>query len=1005
MSMSQEEINALTESMKQLNEATTLMVQTLGAVTNQNTLAARSTSKLNAATKNSADKLDDLAEGSTKAKGALKNLQESTKKYNQQQDAMRDATRSAITSVTGFADALISGAKGFEKYSRSLTSAGDAAFELGKSFGGLGTVIGALAKASTIVVSKHLEQADAVFEARNELFKFAGAGSIGSNQLLDMAQALGFTEKQLDSLIKPLKSMGPSLLTLGDSAGKGATKFLEISKVSDEERKKFIRLGVMPEELLQSQADYINLQRLSGNQASLRLKTDKQIQQESLAYAESLKVISEMTGLEADEIKKRQEAVLNDFRFQAKMTQMESQAAALERAGKTTEAAEIRKVAENYRNSLKIASALSPELAEQAKSLILTGGNITEFTSNLAVAGVDTRKFAEAMESGDPDAILRLFQDVMDKTGDQAVRFGDQLGYLPDEVLKSLGLTPASMELLTKYQREGMSLAEAFAQARVDVENAGQQGNDTLADVQAERIAIEMKVAAGLSDLLQNSNLLMQGFNSTTIAVTALSAAAAVAALALGAIGLSRGARALMGRNGPSQTNQTTPRARIPRGVRGVGIAAAVVGTGLAVHQGMSTDAEIRRQRDEGEITTREARTARARNTGGTAGEVGGGLAGAAAGAKLGALAGAMTGPLAPALAPLGALIGGGIGYWMGSSAGRAAGETLGSTIAESTTSEMEDDISTATPELTATPAEQSTNNTGKMPWDDMVEFGEIKLSDNLTTNMEALTAFASAIKDMSDISGVKLGDGLVLPWDLIDDFVKNTYTDKDVKKIETNGEAVTAFANAIKDMPDVSGVNINFKKQVMPWDLVEDFVNKSFTDDNIAQIKTSGLAIEAFANAIKDMPDVSGVKTGGILFNRQDMPWDLVEDFSKKTLNKEKIESNGAAIAEFATAIKNMPELSINDDSIDSFDNLIDKLTSFTRLDSNKLQRNAQSLVQIANATSGVNESSINLDNLESDTQESSSFLGRRSTYGGGKYGYFNSNSDNKASVTGSYS
>jgi hypothetical protein len=149
----------------------------------------------------------------------------------------------------------------------------------------------------------------------------------------------------------------------------------------------------------------------------------------------------------------------------------------------------------------------------------------------------------------------------------------------------------------------------------------------------------------------------------------------------------------------PPRPNFATRLAGVATKVARFGPAATVLGAGLSVYQGVSTDAEIRRQQEEGEISASEARTARARNTGGTAGEVTGGIAGAIAGAKLGAIGGGIAGaPFAGVGAGpgaiIGGLLGGIVGYFGGSRAGRAGGEELGSIYAE-TTGKPVDTIST----------------------------------------------------------------------------------------------------------------------------------------------------------------------------------------------------------------------------------------------------------------------------------------------------------------------
>jgi GH24 family phage-related lysozyme (muramidase) len=551
MAMSQDEIDALNDSIRQLSTAMQDMTQTFQTVAGQSRLTSQQIQNLGNNTNRTNNNINTLGQSTGRAGSAVDNFSNSTEEATKRQAAYNRAKGAATDSVLKLSDAMISTERGFKKFSGVLNSAGDAAMELGKSFGGYGEIVGRLAKSATFLVGKQFEQADAVFNARKELQSFAGSGKIGSSQLLDMAQAIGFTSQQLDVLIKPLKSLGPTLVTLGGSASEGVARFGEIGKVDEETRKRFIRMGVMPEELLQSQADYINLQRLSGNQASLRLKTDKQIQQESLAYAESLKVLSELTGDDAETIKKRQEAAMNDYRFQIKMSQMNQEISRLTAANLPDQAAALKAQRDNIMLGVRTAAGFSSGMSDLAKSLILTDGNITEFTRQLGVAGVDTKKFADEIKAGDPDAMLNLLTDIMDKAGDQVENFGDLAGYLSDGQLKLLGLDKDMMHMLTTYAAEGMDFAKAYRLAAAQVAERGAEGNDVLSDSQAELTIIQQKVATGLDDLLQNTNPLISGFNKTTIATTALATAAGIAAAALAAMSLKSGVSGLLGGAAP----------------------------------------------------------------------------------------------------------------------------------------------------------------------------------------------------------------------------------------------------------------------------------------------------------------------------------------------------------------------------------------------------------------------------------------------------------------------
>ncbi len=914
MSMSEEEINALNENLKQLNETMTLMVETMGSVTNQSKLTSRELGKLKTSVKDTDDAIDDLREGSVKTKGALNNLTESSKKYEKQQDAIRDATRSAVTSVARFADSLISTEKGFNKFSGSITSAGDSAFELGKSFGGLGAVVGGLVKFGTMLIGVQLKQADAVFNARNELFKFAGAGSVTSQELLDMGQAIGLTSDQLDSLVKPLKNIGSDLLTLGMSAGEGAKLFGKIGDVEDETRKRFIRLGVMPEELLETQADFIRLQRMAGVQATLRMKTDKEIQKDSLEYAESLKVLSEFTGLEAEEVKKRQQAVLDDFRFQAMMTQRNQQEAELRKRGDAesiAQADEMKKVTENMVKSLEIASAFSPELAEKARSLILTGGNITEFTASLGIAGVNTRKFAEAMERGDPDAMLNFLQDVGERVADQAGKFGDVVGYLDDETLKMLGLTKGSMEFITKYMNDtGKSFADAYQEVAKRVGEAGEGGIDTLADNQAALTTTQMRLAAGFDNLVEKTNILISGFTFASIAVTALGAAAGIAALTLSGKSLFRGLSSLF-KGGAGGTN------------------------------------------------------------------TGGGGGGAGLGGVLGTGAKLLGKAVLPIMAGLSVFNGiRGFGADPTASTGRKF-LNAGSGALNSLTLGMLGSSPSEIRERSAA-GNSTTDSTGVNSSLDALKdiskhsFNDIE-KENIKTNTELLRLFSDSMKGMPEIKGVKIARDIKMPWQSLKEFASVKFNERAKERITENAGLLRIFGASLNGLPEIKGVKIASDIK-MPWQSLKEFADVKFNERAKERITENSSILRIFGVSLKDLPEIKGVK----IANDIKMPWELLREFSDIRLDNRKVETNTTMVAHLKNAFSDMPDLSFSfsQESYESFDRLIKNLKDFQRLRGSNIIQNAKALIGVSQALSGIRRTNNNETSLT--TPVSADFLDR---------------------------
>jgi hypothetical protein len=415
MSMSQDEIDALNESMKQLNEATTLMVQTLGAVSNQGNITARTLKQVNAVVKNSGDDLDDFADSSIKTKGALDNLERSTTKYSQNQDLLRIASQKAMSAITGFGDALLSTEPGISKYGIAVKSATESMSSLVSMLGPLGKVAGVFIKLAGILGAEALEIANNLLIARNELYKLGGAGEYSTEELEKLALASGVTYRNMEILTGPLKKLGPSIMSLGGTAGQAQETFIQLTRVGKETREQFARLGVMLPDIIEGQADYVQLQRSAGLQITSRFKTQEQLQKSSLHYILNLRELSALTGLEIEEIKKKQqEAVMeerfliNNYRLQEEGARLIEEGQRLQRTGNIEEGARLieegrikRETAEAHVEYIKHLGTVAPAAVAGAREFLAAGGIVGEASARVAgIMGVDLASDIEKMQEG-----------------------------------------------------------------------------------------------------------------------------------------------------------------------------------------------------------------------------------------------------------------------------------------------------------------------------------------------------------------------------------------------------------------------------------------------------------------------------------------------------------------------------------------------------------------------------------------------------------------------------
>lgn len=666
MAMTDDQINALNEQIEKLTNKMDSLVGALNSIIGTTTNAAKATANASTA----AGGLTNAVNSSTTA---IQNKTKADKEAAERQYSNERAYRSVISAVTGFADALISGERGLKKYGDSLSNASDALSELLTSRFGIGGTIAAGALSGlTILTKKYLEQGDALLKARVELASFAGSITLSTTEIQEMANNMGFTVSQFsETLGKSLRTAQSGLVGLGGTAGEGAKRFAQIGDVLDEDRKKFIRLGVMPEELLESQAEYISQLKSSGSIIFANRKSTEQLQLESLKYAENLRILSEFSGKEVDRLKKEQDAALAETAFQAKKIQMLEEATRLEAAGQTERAEAIKNQVTSMDAAVRDAvGKMGSDGARLVRELFVgqLSPEMMRFVGVLPGGMEAVQKFTTDFEQMDPQlAVSGLMDSLSSSLREQISRIGPELiQVIPEEIRKMLSLTTDTMGLtLTTLSREfdeslGRILTNFETEQRLRAEAAvrgagGPDENkqvDVLSNTMADLITTEMQVAAGFDSLLASTNPLISGFNTTTLAAAALAASLGMAAAAAGQSAIGN----IEGKGGKGSSL-----GKLGKLAKGIGYGSIGINSLLDVYQGYSEHQDIDARLASNQITQEQANEEKVESKASTVG------------AGIGSIA----------LGGLGMVLGGPVGAMIGSTIGSQVGETLGQLVGE----------------------------------------------------------------------------------------------------------------------------------------------------------------------------------------------------------------------------------------------------------------------------------------------------------------------------------
>lgn len=406
-----------------------------------------------------------------------------------------------------FADALLKNEDGLSKYGSAVDSAGDAALEIGSKFGILGTILGGLFKVATAVIAAQMKQADMQVKAVQDISKLGGAGSYTTQEILKLSHSAGYTIENFEKLLKPIKSLGTSIQSLGSGADQGQREFIKLADVGSKTRMAFFRLGISQEELTQNQADYITLQKTSARLITQEMRDSGELRKASLAYTLQLQELSNLTGMSVEESKKSLNQVTNTIQMAAINAERGLKLLDLQKRSKEATGEELVQIEKTI--SLLKAQAIGLENANEAmaalgggkeagaamQQFLDSGSASEELTRKFGMLGMDLNKvYTQFQETGKfdiPSFIDEYKQKMAEKmpqmlegikmAGGDAEAYGKSIGMSKDEiefVIANLGKDTAQIIAENKKNRDA-----AFAKTNdAMMENLNQEKENRIAN-------------------------------------------------------------------------------------------------------------------------------------------------------------------------------------------------------------------------------------------------------------------------------------------------------------------------------------------------------------------------------------------------------------------------------------------------------------------------------------------------------------------------------------------
>jgi hypothetical protein len=415
-----ETLRQLNESMREMRETVAGMVPAMVLMTaamNENMNATKGNANT---TKNGKKLVDDFLKSQQEATAATESRAKSDAEKAKVDANYTKAKEQGLDSLKKFCNGLLTAGGGMTKYSSTVGAAGDAAVSMTKSFGLLGWGVGKLIKLFTVGAEMVLKQNEAMLNSADILADFGATGALTTKQLLNMANAAGYSSGEMEKFAGITKGLGTDIIGLSATVTGGVKAFAELATMDETLLANYRAMGVTQEQLNKNQADYIKLQIKSGLAISDRDKRDGTLKRTTIEYTNYLMDLSAITGLTVDEAKKAQEVARADLAVQTRLALLQDKEEKLRSRGLAEGNKEMIAQADSIQGERKRTEALvdfagmfmkGEELAG-VQSMIATG-NFNELSASFASGAPEILDFINAVKKGAPGVEAADFGLVM----------------------------------------------------------------------------------------------------------------------------------------------------------------------------------------------------------------------------------------------------------------------------------------------------------------------------------------------------------------------------------------------------------------------------------------------------------------------------------------------------------------------------------------------------------------------------------------------------------------
>jgi len=470
-----EELEQLRQRINEINATLGSMSAAVILSTKMMTEGAKAGGSFDKAMEASTKEFGDYIKAQGEAEQATLSRAKADQKVAEVHANLKKALDQSITGLKQFTSGMLTAGGGMSKYGSAVSSAGDAAWNIGKNFGILGKIIGGFVKGLSVAVDMVFKQNDSMLKAADSLAQMGVNGGITSKEILSLGQRAGYASGELEQWVDVVKGLGTDIISLGASATEGVKAFGELTKMDEKMLEGYRNLGLSQQQVNKTQADFIKLQLASGREIKANEIASGQLRKSSTAYIDNLLELSALSGMDIEDIKKRQAIERASLDVKIKVNQLQAQEEALRAKGVKDEdnaALKERKAIEGIQD-MGITMKMTSEQMAGLNSMLATG-NYNELSKAFATGAPGVLEFISAVKKGTKEATE--FPKFMADATDKSVKtFGDatrQVKGLGNEVLISSEL----IDNANKYRKVSGEEAKALAKKERAAREAAMRG-------------------------------------------------------------------------------------------------------------------------------------------------------------------------------------------------------------------------------------------------------------------------------------------------------------------------------------------------------------------------------------------------------------------------------------------------------------------------------------------------------------------------------------------------